>query len=97
MVSLYTSVPVEDALAVVRDKLLLEAAPSPLQTRDVVTLLSTVFKLTYFTFEGRIYRQKAGLPIWMRCFRHRSHPLPGEDREKGSHTIRPLSSFSALR
>jgi hypothetical protein len=65
VVSLYTSVPVEDALSVVRDKLQREeaATPDPLQTEDVVALLRTIFNLTYFTYEGRIYKQKAGLPM----------------------------------
>ena len=64
VVALYTSIPVEDALAVVREKLVLKAAtPSPLQAEDVVSLLRVVFGLTYFTFEGCIYRQETGLPM----------------------------------
>ena len=64
VVSLYTSVPIEDALIVVRDKLLQEAAtPSPLQTVDLVTLLKTTLNLTYFTYAGRIYKQKTSLPM----------------------------------
>lgn len=53
VVSLYTSVPVDDALSVIRDKLLREAAiPSPLQTEDMMALLRAVFDQIYFTFEG---------------------------------------------
>ena len=28
-----------------------------------MTLLRTTFKLTYFTYEGQIFRQKTGLPM----------------------------------
>jgi hypothetical protein len=61
--ALYTSVPVNDALAAVRDKLQTGAIPEPLQADDVVQLLETVFRLTYFHFEGRIYQQVRGLPM----------------------------------
>jgi hypothetical protein len=64
VVALYTSVPVEEALGAVRDKLLREAVvPSPLETEDVVTLLRAVFNLTFFSFEGEIFRQRTGLPM----------------------------------
>ena len=60
--ALYTSVPVNEALLAVRDKLG-QDVPAPLQQEDVIQLLHTVFGLTYFTNEGRIYRQVAGLPM----------------------------------
>ena len=61
--ALYTSVPVDDALVAVRAKLQSDAVPSPLQSEDVIKLLKTVFDLTFFHFEGRIYQQIAGLPM----------------------------------
>ena len=34
-----------------------------LQAEDVIRLLSAVFGLTYFHFEGQVYRQITGLPM----------------------------------
>jgi hypothetical protein len=61
--ALYTSVPREDALAVVREKLATAATPAPLEAGDVIELLRAVFTLTFFHFDGRIYQQIAGLPM----------------------------------
>ena len=63
--ALYTSTPVDEALNAVRAKLLSGAAaiPEPLRTEDVIELLGTAFSLTYFHFEGQVYRQVRGLPM----------------------------------
>ena len=62
--SLYTSIPVSEALSAVQDKLRDgRAIPTPLRTEDVIQLMKTVFELTYFHFEGKVYRQIAGLPM----------------------------------
>ena len=61
--ALYTSIPVEDALAAVQVKLGSGTIPAPMQVEDVVQLLRTVFSLTYFHFDGRVYQQIAGLPM----------------------------------
>ena len=61
--ALYTSVPVDEALVVVRSKLRSGVVPEPLQTEDVIQLLRTVFNLTFFHFEGQVYQQTAGLPM----------------------------------
>ena len=61
--ALYTSIPVHDAMATVRNKLQRRVIPRPLQVEDVIKLLDAVFSLTFFHFEGQIYRQIAGLPM----------------------------------
>ena len=64
--ALYTSVPVDEALLAVKDKLQLQrggAVPNPLQADDVILLLKAVFGLSYFHYDGRIYRQVSGLPM----------------------------------
>ena len=65
MVALYTSVPVGEALAAVRTKLLQNESvvPSPLQVEDVIRLLRITFGLTYFHHEDKVYRQIMGLPM----------------------------------
>ena len=62
--ALYTSVPVHEALEAVRRKLLLQGAiPQPLLIEDIIRLLDEVFSLTFFHYEGQVYRQIEGLPM----------------------------------
>ena len=63
--ALYTSIPVTEALGVVRRKLLsnIAAVPNPLHPDDLIFLLKLVFEQTYFHFAGKVYRQIAGLPM----------------------------------
>ena len=62
--ALYTSIPIDEAMITVRNKLDSEQiTPCPLQTEDVLALLRSVVSLTYFHFEGSIYRQVSGLPM----------------------------------
>ena len=61
--ALYTSIPVDDALAAVRSKLQRQATQRPLQTDDWLRLLRTVFSLTYFHYDGQVFQQVAGLPM----------------------------------
>lgn len=63
--ALYTSVPVDEALLAMRDKLQQHggAVPNPLRVEDVILLLKAVFNLAYFHYDGKIYRQASGLPM----------------------------------
>jgi hypothetical protein len=64
--ALYTSVPVNEAVAAVQHKLELQrggGSPDPLQTEDVVRLLREVLRLAYFHFDGQVYLQTSGLPM----------------------------------
>jgi hypothetical protein len=64
VVSLYTSIPVDDALDAVRDKLQAGGAtPQPLLIDDVIQLLLTVFSQSYFCYDSKVYRQVRGLPM----------------------------------
>jgi hypothetical protein len=61
--ALFTSIPVEDALAAVKTKLEEDDTLSqrtPLSRAQILQLLSFCLSTTYFTFEGAFYKQKQG-------------------------------------
>jgi hypothetical protein len=64
VVALYTSIPVTEALMAVEYKLQgVRVIPHPLEIEDVIKLLRSVVHLTYFHYEGTIYKQIRGLPM----------------------------------
>ena len=99
VVALYTTVPIGEALTAVRAKLSLNssAVPQPLQIRDVIQLLKTVFALTYFHHDGKVFRQVAGLPMWSAsCLWHSGDRLQGHNREESPSSVRPLPPLPSL-
>ena len=64
VVSLYTSVPPEDAIQALED--LLEANPvttTPFTPSQVSRLLTSIMKNTYFQYKDQVYHQVSGLPM----------------------------------
>jgi hypothetical protein len=61
VVSLFTNVPVEEVLQVIRYRLNTDTSfpgRSPLQVEDVMELMDICLTTTYFQFEDRFYQQK---------------------------------------
>ena len=70
VVSLFTSVPVEEAIQVVKSRLQADTDlknRTLLQVDDIIELLQFVMTTTYFQFRGKIYQQKFGQP-WALLF-----------------------------
>jgi hypothetical protein len=66
VVSLFTSVPVSEALQVIRNKLGLdEIVPNQcyLQIEGIIELLEVCVRTTYFQVEDRFYRQKNSMAM----------------------------------
>jgi hypothetical protein len=66
IVSLFTNVPVEEVLHVIRN--ILNTCPSfperaPLQVEDVMEPLDVCLTTTYFLFEDKFYQQKEGMAM----------------------------------
>jgi hypothetical protein len=65
-VSLFTSVPVEEVLLVIRNRLSMDPSfteHSPLQVEDIKELLNICLKTTYFQFEDKFYQHKEGMAV----------------------------------
>jgi hypothetical protein len=63
-VSLFTNIPVEEVLQVIRNRLSTEPyfpERSPLQVEDLIELLDIYLTTTYFQFEDKFYQQKEGM------------------------------------
>jgi len=63
VVSLFTNIPIEAALEVIKDKLETDDSwkdVTALEVEDIIELLRFVLSTTYFVFRGQIYRQKFG-------------------------------------
>ena len=61
--SLFTNVPIEEAVGVIRDKLREDeelVKRTPLSRDRVAELLSVCLKSTYFSFGGEFYEQRQG-------------------------------------
>jgi hypothetical protein len=66
VVSLFTNVPISEALPVIRNKLSLDDTlpnQSSLQNEDIMELLEVCVRTTYFQVEDRFYQQKSGMAI----------------------------------
>jgi hypothetical protein len=66
VVSLFTNVPVEEVLRVIKNKLCMDSTVSdrsPLQVDDVMELLEVCMKTTYFQFEDKFYQQNDGMAM----------------------------------
>jgi hypothetical protein len=66
VVSLFTAVPIDEALQVIQNKLsLVETLPnrSSLQIEDVIQLLEVCVRATYFQVEDRYYQQKSSMAM----------------------------------
>jgi hypothetical protein len=66
VISLFTNVPVEEVLQVIRNKLGTNSSfpeHSPLQVEDVLELLDICLKFMDFQFEDKFYQQKEGMAI----------------------------------
>ncbi len=64
VVSLYTSVPPQQAIQAVTDKLNDEFKNiCPFAAEQIAELLQVIVQNTYFTFKGNVYKQTSGLPI----------------------------------
>jgi hypothetical protein len=65
-VSLFTNVPVEEVLQVIRKRLSTNHSfpeRSTLQVEDVMELLDICLTATYFQFEDKFYQQKEGMEL----------------------------------
>jgi hypothetical protein len=63
VVSLFTNVPIDKALDVIKERLLNDRSlkdRSNLQAGDIIKLLEFILTTTYFKFRGNIYQQKFG-------------------------------------
>jgi hypothetical protein len=63
-ISLFTNVPLEEVLQVIRNRLNMDPSfpeRSPLQVEDVMELLNICLTTAYFQFEDKFYQQKEGL------------------------------------
>jgi hypothetical protein len=66
VVSLFTNVPLKDAMDVIRKRLLADTTlfqRTNLLVDDIMTLLDFVLATTYFQFDGEIYQQVFGAPM----------------------------------
>jgi hypothetical protein len=66
VVSLFTNVPVEEVLQVIRNRLTTGPSlpeRSPLQVEDVMELLDICLKTMYFQSEDKFYQQKEGMAM----------------------------------
>jgi hypothetical protein len=78
VVSLFTNVPIIEALQVIRNKLSLdETHPnrSSLQTEDIMELSEVCIKTTYFQVEDRLYQQKSRMAMGSSLSKVVSHIL----------------------
>jgi hypothetical protein len=64
--NLFTNVPVEEVLHVIKNKLFMDhtlSEHSPLELDGVMELLEVCIKTTYFQFEDKFYQQKEGMAM----------------------------------
>jgi hypothetical protein len=65
-VSLFTNIPVEEVLQVIKNRLNTDPCfpeCSPLQVKDVMKLLGICLMTTYFQTEDKFYQQKEGMAV----------------------------------
>ena len=63
VVSLYTSIPIQEAIKNIVERLKTNTTYCSLTTDDIKNLLTVVLQNTYFTFQSNIYLQHEGRPM----------------------------------